>query len=54
LYRARKFAQAAEALEEILRAKQDDGPARWLLKQCTELQQHAPENWEPVTTATSK
>jgi class 3 adenylate cyclase len=54
LYRQRQFGQAIEFLRHMLALKPEDGPSRWLLKECERLQRAVPDNWEPVTTATSK
>ena len=54
LYRNRQFSEAIPLLEQMLEWKPEDGPSKWLLDQCQELQQNTPDDWEPVTTATSK
>ncbi|MBZ0136145.1 MAG: HAMP domain-containing protein [Planctomycetes bacterium] len=53
-YRAREFSQAVDTLVKFLEALPNDGPGNWLLEKCRELQGYTPENWEPVTIATSK
>lgn len=53
-YRAREFSEAIRLLNELLALRADDGPSRWLLDRCNKLLLHTPEDWEPVTTATSK
>jgi adenylate cyclase len=53
-YRAREFTQAIALLGEMLAARPEDGPSKWLLAECEHLQAELPEAWEPVTTATSK
>lgn len=54
LYRKREFSQAADVLNAFLKDRPEDGPGKWLLDVCQELKQGVPEDWEPVTTATSK
>lgn len=54
LYRKREFTQAIELLNSFLNERPEDGPGRWLLHLCRELSAGVPEDWEPVTTATSK
>ena len=54
LYRKREFAQAIDILGSFLDEKPEDGPGKWLLERCTELKANVPEDWEPVTTATTK
>jgi class 3 adenylate cyclase len=54
LYRQREFAQASALLREMLAIKPNDGPSKWLLALCERLAREAPQDWEPVTTATSK
>ncbi|MCA8936652.1 MAG: HAMP domain-containing protein [Planctomycetes bacterium] len=53
-YRAGEFEQAVPLLNELLALRKVDGPAQWLLARCNELLKHKPDDWEPVTTATSK
>ena len=54
LYREARFKEAAETLEGALRSNPEDGAANWLNRRCSELQQSTPDDWEPVTNATTK
>jgi len=51
-YRAKKF---EEALNELTKLPDDDSAANWLSDRCRELIEEPPaDDWEPVTTLTSK
>ena len=54
LYREARFKEAAETLEGALRSNPEDGATNWLNRRCRELQQSTPDDWEPVTNATTK
>jgi len=54
-YRERRFGEAAERLEALLRDHPGDGPSRALLARVRELEREPPgPGWEPVLERTSK
>lgn len=53
-YRVREFDRAIVQLNAMLESRPGDGPSLWLRGRCDELKKGVPEDWEPVTTATTK